>query len=528
MKRETQRLAPEEARLRLRSDAEVALLDVREHGQYGEGHPFLAVNLPYSRLEIEAPLLLPSMNADLILLDDADGVAEKAAARLNTLGYRRISVIEGGAPGWAAAGLGLFKGVNVPSKAFGELIEHAHGTPSIDAHELNDWQKAHDAFVLVDGRSPIEYSKMTIPGAICCPNAELGYRLTALVSDDKTPIVVHCAGRTRSIIGAETLRALGIPNPVYALRNGTQGWRLAGFELKHGAIAQYPAVSGSAVDQSRDHARILRETYEIPTVKTIDLDSLRACKDRTVYVLDVRTEEEFREGHLPYARHAPGGQLVQAADQWIAVRGARIILVDDNGLRASVTAHWLRQMGHDAAVLDQNVTELCKTIGVEKGEPPPRFAPSLLEMPLSRLTAAISEGAVVLDLNPGRSYRAGHIAGTRWAIRPRLGNLGLNQSARVVLLSADLRPSELAAVDLREFGITDISHVPGTEADWLKQGVPISSSPDMPSDEECIDYLFFVHDRHDGNLAAARSYLDWEMNLTNQMDAEDLATFRLK
>jgi hypothetical protein len=48
-----------------------------------------------------------------------------------------------------------------------------------------------------------------------------------------------------------------------------------------------------------------------------------------------------------------------------------------------------------------------------------------------------------------------------------------------------------------------------------------------PADGDAIDYLWFVHDRHDGNLDAARRYLAWEQGLIAQLDAEEKAEFDL-
>ena len=101
-------------------------------------------------------------------------------------------------------------------------------------------------FVIVDGRPFAEYRKMSIPGGICCPNGELALRIQDIAPDPRTKIVVNCAGRTRSIIGAQTLLDLGVPNPVYALENGTQGWFLAGLELEHGAQRHYADRVGVA------------------------------------------------------------------------------------------------------------------------------------------------------------------------------------------------------------------------------------------------------------------------------------------
>ena len=40
---------------------------------------------------------------------------------------------------------------------------------------------------------------------------------------------------------------------------------------------------------------------------------------------------------------------MQAIDRWVGTRGARLVLIDDTGTRAMMTAHWLTQMGWDAS-----------------------------------------------------------------------------------------------------------------------------------------------------------------------------------
>jgi rhodanese-related sulfurtransferase len=520
-----ERLPPDIVKRRLADGGEVAFLDVREHGQYGEGHPFFAIPLPYSRLEIEASRLLPRKAVPIVLLDDGDGVAEKAARRLAALGYEDVAVAEGGAPGWAAAGHTLFKGVNVPSKAFGEMVEHARHTPRLTAVELKAMQDRGDNFVLLDGRTVAEYRRMNIPGGIACPNAELGHRLVRLVPDDQTPIVINCAGRTRSIMGAQSLIDLGFPNPVHALENGTQGWLLAGLELEHGAGRLYPDDLGEAdLVKSHERAASFMATNGIPVIDAVALRQWQVDAGRSLYLLDVRTEEEFARSHHPGAVHAPGGQLVQATDQWVAVRGARIVLMDDTGLRAAITAHWLRQMGHDAVVLGADVSGMAGETPLEAAD----AASSLPGIAPETLSAAMADGsAVLLDLNPAMTYRVGHIVGANWAIRPRLDRLDLPSDKRVILTAADRRIAELAAVDLAEAGHRDVAWLDGTENDWREAGLSVTATPNEPPDADCIDYLFFVHDRHAGNLDACRQYLAWETGLLDQMDEQEKGVFRV-
>lgn len=512
---------PSRAKDLLTAKEEIAFIDVREHGQYGEGHPFFAVNLPYSRLEMSVSSLLPSKTVRILLLDDNDGIAEKAATRLAALGYDDVCILEAGALAWEDAGHMLFKGINVPSKAFGEMVEHAMSTPSITVEELQARRRDGSNLILLDGRSPREFRSMNIPGALSCPNAELPHRLPALAGDPETIIVVNCAGRTRSIIGAQSLLNLHPANEIYALQNGTQGWCLAGLELQRGSDpGEVPKLDETALAISRDRAATLMSRFGIPQ---IDLDTLASWQEdetRTLYLFDVRTVEEYSAGHFAGAAHAPGGQLVQATDQCIVVRGARIVVSDDTGLRAANTALWLRGMGHDVAVLRHDAST-CNT-RVE-----PRQVEISMNLPVitgDELTDRLPSGAVLLDLSPGVAYRAAHIENSIWAIRPRLDALQISTEHEVILASRTAAVAELAAIDLRENGLTRISRLDGTLDDWRKAGLAIVASSDQPREEDCIDFLFFVHSRHEGDLEASRRYLEWEVNLLKQMDAQELST----
>ncbi|OZI59504.1 rhodanese-like domain-containing protein [Bordetella genomosp. 11] len=505
----------------LHDGAEIGLLDVREHGQYGEGHPFLAVSLPYSRLEAEAPRLLPRRGARLVAFDAGDGVAPRAAAALRALGYTDVHVLQGGAPAWRAAGYTLFAGVNLPSKTFGELAEHIHHTPRISATELADRQRGGDKLVVLDGRPYTEYRKMNIPGGICCPNGELALRVQDLVPDADTTIVVNCAGRTRSIIGAQTLIDLGVPNPVLALENGTQGWYLADLPLEHGSQRKYAdAISGDALPVLRERAQALARRHGVVTVDAAQVREWLADAGRTTYLCDVRTEEEYAAGTLAGAQHTPGGQLIQSTDQYIGVRNARVVVADDEGVRAPVVASWLRQMGWDVYVLAEGVAaDVAAPVPQVRLPAPPAIA-------TADLAAALRDGAVFLDVRPGMAYRKAHIAGARWTIRPRMGALDLPADARVILLAADPSVAALAARELAEMGIAQVRvNLDGPQA-WRGAGLPMEAGDDVPADEDCIDYLFFVHDRHDGNKAAARQYLAWETNLIHQIDEQERSIFR--
>ncbi len=230
---------------------ELALLDAREEGEFGASHLFWAVPCPLSRREIRARTLLRRLAVRICCVDDGSGLAEQLAAWLEGIGCTDVAVLDGGTKAWAAAGYELFSGVNVPSKAFGEWVEHHYGTESVDAAELQSWIASGRDIRVLDSRTHEEFVRMSIPTGISVPGGELVYRIGDLVPDPKTLVVVNCAGRTRSIMGAESLRRAGIPNKVVALRNGTMGWELAGLRCDRGRTDSFaPGTPKTLADRS--------------------------------------------------------------------------------------------------------------------------------------------------------------------------------------------------------------------------------------------------------------------------------------
>jgi 3-mercaptopyruvate sulfurtransferase SseA len=123
-------------------------------------------------------------------------------------------------------------------------------------------------------------------------------------------------------------------------------------------------------------------------------------------------------------------------------------------------------------------------------------------------------------------YRRAHIPGSRWSTRTRLA-ADTRGEKRTVVLSGEADVARLAASELMESGVEDVKLLAGGRAGWIKAGYPTEATPGSPPDAQCIDYLFFVHDRHAGNEEAMRQYLAWETGLLGQLDARDRAAFRI-
>src|SRR5215469_7650528 len=473
-------IAAAELRQRYQAGGEIAIVDAREEGVFHERHLLMASCLPLSRLELIAPGLLPRRSAPVIVCADdtsigGEGLAARAAMRLGEGGYTDVSVLEGGVKGWEAAGFPVYSGVHVPSKAFAEVVEHDYGTPWISAEELADRHQRGERLAIFDSRSYEEYHSNSIPGAVSVPGAELVYRFKELVPSPDTFVVVNCGGRTRSIIGAQSLIDAGVPNRVVSLKDGTMAWHLAGFGVVAGATERAPEVSAESIAAARQRAEAVARRYGVPVIDRATLAEWRCEADRrTLYVLDVRDPAEYRAGHLPGSAMAPGGQLVQETDSWLGVWGARVVLVDDSGVRARMTASWLRRMGWDASVLEGGLDG----IELERGMPAsehdnfPLAGPEPANVEPRDLQA---NPAVIVDLALSRHHRQGHIPGAWFAIRARIEEaLGKLPAQRdLVLTSEDGTIARYAAAELRTR--RPVKVLAGGTAAWKAAGLPLDT-----------------------------------------------------
>ena len=351
---------PAAVRRALLAKTEIALVDVRHESRFATGHPLFAASFPLGHLEVQAADRLPRRAVPIVVYGDGADDTLAAADRLRELGYTDVSLLAGGLDGWTADGGELFQDVNAPSKAFGELVAETAGTPSLAADEVAALLRSGSGrggtaavgsapVIIVDARRFDEYATMSIPTATSVPGAELALRVRALAPDPATTVVVNCAGRTRSIIGTQSLINAGLPNPIFALRNGTIGWTLAGLELDHGQARRAADAPPETARQADAAAWAVAEQAGVRRIAS-DEPPRRDDGQRTVYRFDVRTQEEYETGHLTGFLNAPGGQLVQETDWYAPVRGALIILADDGAGRAAMTASWLAQMGWDTAV----------------------------------------------------------------------------------------------------------------------------------------------------------------------------------
>ena len=346
----------------------------------------------------------------------------------------------------------------MPSKAFGERVHHERNVPDLTPEELKSLQDRSTDLIILDVRTPEEYGRFCIPSGINVPGGDLILWVEELKQRKPTNVIVNCAGRTRSIIGAAALRRLGLTN-VRALRNGTMGWVLAGFELEKKPQRPAPPPPAIGRDKAAALARRIAEEESISWISTLELSD--ALESRSIdYLIDVRSENEFAFGHVPGSISIPGGQAVQRADDFVAVRNGQIVFISNESARAVMAAFWYRQMGFSHVAVLQGGLRAWAESGaqIEKGSrrnesmgfEAARQAVSVLDAPI--IEGKMRDSSVLLlDVGTSLDFETAHLPRAKWISRGwldlKLPELYPERTQPIVLTCADGRSSILAGAD---------------------------------------------------------------------------------
>ena len=505
----------------LNGDVPFALIDVRESGEYNSSHIPGACLIPRRRIEFIIEDSVPAKSVHVVVCDDDCQRAPLAAATLERLGYTNVSVLDGGVNRWSARDYPTEWGVNVPSKDFGEKLEAVHHVPEISAEDLHERIERGDKLVILDTRTPEEFQRFCIPGGRSMPGGELALRITDVTKelDEDTTVILNCAGRTRSITGTRVLQRMGIQ--ALGLKNGTSGWLLAGFELENGADrVDLPEVSEEGRAAAEEYAARLAEEDGVRYLSPDELEALIAKRDaEPVFLVDVRTDNEYTEGHIPGFRWWPGGQAVQRADDLAVVRNSTIVFCCDGRTRATVTGSFYRQMGHkEVYVVDGGAPAWAATgrelvSGVER-TPVAGLGDAFRSVKLvSAQELHDSPPSVVLFVDTSQDFSGGHTSGANWLSRSwleiEIGGIAADKSTSIAVTCATGRNSALAAVTLGELGYSNVSVLEGGMAKWREAGLPVEQGLTgivrPPAD---INYLGV--DRSYGEMM---NYLRWETEL---------------
>lgn len=496
-----------------------ACIDVREAGEYNSSHIPGTSLIPRRQLEFQMALAVPYTGTHVVLCDDDGRRVNLAAATVERMGYRQVSILDGGINRWVSQNYPTEWGMNVPSKDFGEKVEVVHHVPELDATELHERIARGDKLVILDTRTPEEYQRFCIPGGRSVPGGELALRITDITRelDPDTTVIVNCAGRTRSIIGTRVLQRMGLQN-VYGLKNGTSGWVLAGYQLETGGdrlTLPTPSPEGVAAAEAYA-ARVAREDQ----VRTLDIPALQAMLARraqeTVYCIDVRTQEEYAAGHIPGFRWFPGGQAVQRCDDVAVVHNCPIVFACERIARAALIASWYRQIGFNEVYAVDGGTGAWVGAGLalETGlaEPQPfglAAARSQVRL-LSAQDLQATRPPVVIFVDTSQDFARGHVPGAHWVPRGwlelRIAEVAPARETALAVTCLDGRNAALAGATLKELGYQNVAVLEGGMAAWQAAGLPVekglSGVMGPPTD--------LVLAGPDRNFADMMNYLRWE------------------
>ncbi|PKB68488.1 MAG: hypothetical protein BZY81_01810 [SAR202 cluster bacterium Io17-Chloro-G4] len=509
-------------------DAPFALIDVREAGEYNSTHIPGSSLIPRRRLEFQMPSAVPFKGALVVVCDDDGRRAQVASGTLEAMGYTNVSVLEGGINTWTTLDLPTEWGTNVPSKDYGEKMEVVHHVPEIDAPELQARIDRGDKIVILDTRTPEEYQRFAIPGGRSMPGGELAYRITDVVKDlePDTTVVINCAGRTRSIVGTRVLQRMGVD--AIGLKNGTSGWVLAGYQVERGADrVELPEVS----EEGRAAAeRYAEQIAAEDGVRYLDISGLKSAMEKrgqeTVYLVDIRTKEEFEKGHIPGFQWFPGGQCVQRSDDVAVVKNATIIFSCDGKARATHTASWYRQFGiKDVYVVDGGTAAWAEA-GLELENGPNSDAPVGLEQAKAKVKSISarelnnSKTAAVIFVDTSAEFAQGHVPGSNWISRGwlefQVEGFAPSKDAPVAVTCADGQMAPLAGATLTDLGYKDVSVLEGGITAWSGAGLPLekglSGVMAPPTDVVILGV--------DRNPAEMMNYLRWETQLGEKYAAD--------
>jgi len=316
----------------------VAFLDVRTRKAYVQEFAFGAVNCPLDRFSLMIADLVPDRSTLIIMI----GANKKAISNTNLIllkkKYSNVHYIKGDYQAWKKAKLPMWAGEFTLSKAFGEWIEATGKVNNIFPNKLNRMHQQPDSQLLqIDARPKIEYEKFTLPYSKHCSGGELPAYLQKTSS--KKTIIVHCAGRTRSIIAYQTLLDFNISQKKYVLNGGTQNWVLNGLER---AYQQKSDIQKHKVNITQDKtlAKTIIQKFKLPSVARI-----KNIKGVHGFVIQ---SEIINNQKIPYWKNVNATTLVQNTDKFIASTSTPIYIYSDIPTSAVFSVLWLTRMGYHA------------------------------------------------------------------------------------------------------------------------------------------------------------------------------------
>lgn len=223
---------------------------------------------------------------------------------------------------------------------------------------------------------------------------------------------------------------------------------------------------------------------------------------------------------------------MQETDHHAPVRGARIVLTDDDGVRADMTASWLAQMGWDVRVVEPAGAQ---AFG-ETGEPPRDVpaTPEVEEVSPATLAGWLRDAApdslAIVDVTASANYVKRHLPGAWFAVRAQLRDAlaTIPAAQRYVFTCGSSLLARFAAADARGLlpASAQIAVLAGGTAAWIAAGLPVETGETRLASPRADRYRR-PYEGTDNAAAAMQAYLDWEFGLVDQLKRDGTHHFRV-
>ena len=317
---------------------DIAFIDVRKREKYVQGFAFGSINCETAKLNQHLNDLVPNNKTTILLIGiENDDNKKKIFKVLNKFNFKSYFTIKGDYKSWVKNKLPFWKGEYTLSKAFGEWVERSSNIKNILPNELKKIHKINN-FLQIDTRPKIEFEKFSLPFSHHCSGGELPIFLNNNLNINKT-YIVHCAGRTRSIIAYQTLKDFNFKNKKYVLNGGTQNWVLSGNDRVYNNKSK---IKKTKINLYKDYklSEEISKKFKIPaTNKTIH--------DPNSYFFQISSEiKKFQ--NIKGWRNLNATTLIQNTDKFIASTLSKIFVYSFVPSSSLFSVIWLRRMGYNA------------------------------------------------------------------------------------------------------------------------------------------------------------------------------------
>jgi len=338
----------------------ISFLDIRERKEYVHGFAFGSVNCPFSKFKYLIKELVPDVNTTLILIGIKNIYQkDKIQKILKKLKYDRSFILKGDYKIWKKQKFPLWAGEYTFSKAFGEWIEITSNIKNLYAKELYKIHKKNHNYLQIDARPKKEFEKFSLPQSVQCSGGELPCFINNKENLRKN-FIVHCAGRTRSIIAYQTLKDFNFKNKKYVLNGGTQNWVLNGFDRK---FKNQSKIKSTKINYKDDLklAHSIAKKFKIPSTQTMN-------KQTNSYNFQINSEiKNFKK--IPGWKQVDATTLIQSTDKFISSTNTRVLIFSNIPSSAVFAVIWLRRMGYQAIWQKSNARKIKKNYKSTKPDP---------------------------------------------------------------------------------------------------------------------------------------------------------------